>query len=439
MVIILNLFFLYVKNALSDRSKILFNSLLIIASAYNGFLLTSLTSSLNINRTVNFVYIFLFFATIIIKFFPSLSAYQKPVKRKYPISKLSRYAINLINDSVLSLNFLAITSFLSFFFFFSPKISNDGVILLILSVICAYIIRRVISTLIFQKLPIRNLYKLILSTFLLFLLAYFYIAQYARFSNSYTIPFIIIVFNLFWYGFFVEEILTKYNSHKVKAYVVFRNPYRELVFFNKKSRFNLLMAIILKIIMLLTVSVAYIQRDKYPSFMIIMLFTSPIFMFNYLINNFFGFYDKYWLAQEKAKLKGKYMFVNYLKLIKYPLVIDFVITLLFALFNTSLLFNVITIYFGAIILLIPLGFYWSVLYPKKIEENLFSTKPTSGIIPVFMTLAICSLLTLILINKWYILIIVLYALISFFCIKKLNVFYLKNHQKIYSKLNNKLT
>jgi hypothetical protein len=250
------------------------------------------------------------------------------------------------------------------------------------------------------------------------------------------IPILVLVnIFLFSFGYYIEEFATTYNHKKINSRKFFENVHLQLIIPNKKIRFSFFAAFILKLLILTIISIGYIQKGEYKSIFITFLFTSPVLLFNYLINNFFGFFDKYWLSLQKSGLSGKDIFKSYLKVLVFFLSIDFILTLIFCLVNYNLFVDVMIVYLGTTILLIPLGFYWSVLFPKKIQGSMFNTKSTTAIIPVILTFAICCTLFLVLINIWFSLIIVVYALISVSCIINLNNFYAKKNKSIYSKLN----
>lgn len=431
MEIILSLAILYIRNILSKPKTFIIYILLIIASGYNGFIIASSINSYDSKIITLIVSVSLFFFTLIRKFFPSLESFAKPIKPHYPINSIKRYFINLINDSLLQIHFILIVFFLFFFFLYSLYITPNEKMFITAFLGAALILRRSLISTVFQEKSLRNDIPISVIWIINILLCFIFAFYYESIGLTFCIA-IICIFLIS--GFLLEEKYTKFTDSPVTSHNVFKNPLLELLFGNPKFKLWFFTAVVVKVIFLLTLTILFIQKNKYPPFFFIVLFTSPIIPFNYALNNTFGFFDKYWFSLEKSSPTGKNVFSHFLKLIKLPILIDTIITIIFVVINKSLIIPVLIIYIGSLPILIPLAFYWSVLFPKSIQTTLFNTKPTTALLPAIATFLFCISFIPISVSNWFGLLGFLYFLSALILINNLNGFYNRKKHLLFIEL-----
>jgi hypothetical protein len=235
----------------------------------------------------------------------------------------------------------------------------------------------------------------------------------------------------------VEE---KLSTSKKKLFVStlrYNDVYSQFIYTNKKFKLWYFTALIVKIFFLAFLSITFYYKNKQIPFFFIILFASPLILFNYVINNLIGFFDRFWFSFDKSSgSNGKTFFLIFIKIIKIPLIIDFLITIIFGFFNYYLLQYIVIINLGSLPILVLLSFYWSNLYPKKVEVNLFNTKPVSAIIPVIITFFIMLSFLFTSSNIYYGVLVTVYLIISFILYSRLIYFHANKSKKIYQKLFN---
>lgn len=431
MALIVNLAALYIRNVLSNLKLSILYFLFIAASVYNGFLIAEVIKNVHFANAGRYISVGLFVFTIIRKYFPAFSHFQKPVKASYPVSSVNRYFINLVNDSVLSVNFVALAVFLTAFFS-SGHVALNDVLLMLFAVAAGWIVRRTIQCTLFQR--ITSGHAIIIMVLLAFSIVScgFVFLYYEKNSLPYYLPLVIII--CLATGYLIEEKYSTAAQIKQHENYAFAGMPMQLLFANPKFRLWFFAWTGVKIVFLATISIGFYQKGRYSPLFIIILFASPLTLFNYILNNVFGFFNTYWLSLEKSGPSGKEMFRNLLKLLKWPLMFDILFALIFVAFNRSLMLPVFIVYAGAFPLLVILAFYWSVLFPKTIQTTLFNTKPTAGIVPLVVSSLICSSFVLLSISKWFGAIGILYLFIALLLFSRLNRFYDTERKDLFSNL-----
>ena len=117
-------------------------------------------------------------------------------------------------------------------------------------------------------------------------------------------------------GYLIEEIFSEHNQTIAKTKKTLKNIYLELFFNNKKFRIYFWGFVIVKSSFLILITILYYQKEKYLPIFFIILFSSPIILFNYTLNNAFGFFNTFWLSINKGNLNGLAIFKIYINLLK---------------------------------------------------------------------------------------------------------------------------
>jgi hypothetical protein len=98
------------------------------------------------------------------------------------------------------------------------------------------------------------------------------------------------------------------------------------------------------------------------------LFISPAIIFTYIFNNFWGFWRSAWLNLEIRSGNSKGMFLFLWQTIKYPIIMDIIITFSLVFLVQSDYFFVLLFYFCTLTTLMLTAFLWSDLFPKLISQ-----------------------------------------------------------------------
>lgn len=430
------LIFIYLKNFLKNRKKIITNVVFFTGAIYNGILFTELLKNTSNILLLKILCCFIFISTISVKFFPFFSFLQKPVKLTYPIKSSTRFLINFTNDSFISSNFISINLFIISFLVCYDSF-NINYLLLFYFLFLAYPIRRILQVIVFQKTSKKNYFYIILILSIVICLIFLVINNFNLFLQNAFIYFLVLLVLFMYFSFMVEE---KLSTSKKKLFVStlrYNDVYSQFIYTNKKFKLWYFTALIVKIFFLAFLSITFYYKNKQIPFFFIILFASPLILFNYVINNLIGFFDRFWFSFDKSSgSNGKTFFLIFIKIIKIPLIIDFLITIIFGFFNYYLLQYIVIINLGSLPILVLLSFYWSNLYPKKVEVNLFNTKPVSAIIPVIITFFIMLSFLFTSSNIYYGVLVTVYLIISFILYSRLIYFHANKSKKIYQKLFN---
>lgn len=432
MAIIFKLFFFSFSKVITNFKSLIF---LLIAGAaiYNAYFL-SLTFPISQTTFSILTVVFCFFS-FLLYFIPSIKKLERIVFKFYPINGVKRYCINLTYSTIFTKDFLFTLIFIVFFTIFAHLKDYYLFITFFVFISITYILRRGLQVLMFSYFTIRKIPFFVYTAFLLSSILYltiFYIN-----NNHLILPFgvqIILLTLTMIVGYLVEEIFSEYNQTITKANKVSKSIYLDLFLKNEKFRIYFWGSVVVKSIFLILMTILFYQKNKYLPIFFIILFSSPIILFNYTLNNTFGFYSTFWSSINKCNNNGLEVFKIYLKLLKFPIIIDFVITTMFAIVNIPLFGIIISSYFLSIIPLIVLSFYWSMLLPLKVEPTLFSAKSTSSFFASMITFGICISFITLNISKWYALIGLLYIFLSITLIYNVNSLYENSKSKFYKKM-----
>jgi hypothetical protein len=429
--IILTLAHIYTANIVNNYKKLFLSSLFIIAAIYNGFVVSSFLNEVSGEILTRYISLSLFIFTLARRFFPFLMGFNKPLQDQYPVNSIKKYCINLASDSVLTLNFVVLVIFLACLFI---KLGNIGInekAFIGFSVLSAYILRRLFQTIIFQNIVKGKMPYVILIVCSDIAICAINIVYY-NYISLYYFPVSLSV--LLVSGFLMEEKLTRQLNNKTVKSFSFKNVYSELLFSSTKFKLWFFASVTVKIVFLSLITVLFYNKHKYPPSFFIVLFTAPLTLFNYVLNNLFGFFDTYWFSLEKSDRNGFKMFVFFLKLVWMPLSIDAALFIIFCAFNNSVALQMVIIYAGSLPILTVLSFYWSVLFPRQVEATLFNSKATTSFLPIALTALICFSFMSVATPYWLGAIMGVYLIASIVLIEKLDLFYNVYRVGLYSKL-----
>jgi hypothetical protein len=125
----------------------------------------------------------------------------------------------------------------------------------------------------------------------------------------------------------------------------FGGSYVQMLLSNGHFRVVFICGILFKILVLSLTTYGMLVKGKELPIYFIILFAGPIFIFNQILNNLWGFLKPTWLALNKnLGLRSTDFLLFSLKLMALPIAIDFALSLAFGLLNPHLFFKVMALY-----------------------------------------------------------------------------------------------
>lgn len=137
----------------------------------------------------------------------------------------------------------------------------------------------------------------------------------------------------------------------------------------------------------------------FPEFLIL-IFYSPLFLFSYVFDNFWGFWKNIFLINSMRNNNARLLTTFGLRLMILPICIDMLISIpLLIVYTESIGFTII-FYASATIFLILMAFLWSLVLPKKITSA-FARKGSTSPWANFAAMGGVLALSTIRINNWF--------------------------------------
>lgn len=433
MAIIFTLIVLYLENALKNVKQCIISLLFIAGAIYYGYFIASVISIWP--QLLSFIIpVGIFLLTILICFFPSLASFKKPVQTYYPLKSISRYFINLVADAFLNSYFIAIAVFIIVIVLnTSSYVIHVKLFSIFLFVLMAFMFRRSLLCVIYQQADLFSKKLCIFITIVIMLIASILVVKH----NMEIIWSVIGSFILLIGGFLIEEMFTFFPQRKVVRYRFFNHMRLQMQFNNSKFLLHYTMLVIVLSCFLFVTSYTFHKKgvsDATPLIYLSYFFVSPLIVFTYILNNLFGFFDNYWLDFEKRSSNGKVLFMHYIHLAVIPITTELILLIIFLFINPGQLRMALLLHLGTLPILLVLGFYWSVLFPKKVSASFLTFDTPTGILPTILSIIICLSFAATQVNKWFTLLVAFYlgiAIILFFNIEK---FYKKNKYLLFQKL-----
>jgi hypothetical protein len=187
------------------------------------------------------------------------------------------------------------------------------------------------------------------------------------------------------------KITAKTNSKKTQGFYFIK-----LLLNNKLLRSMSLLSIVYKLFFLFMIWNMFQKNggsfSKNEIFFYI--FFSPIVLFSYFFNNFFGFSRTFWLSMNKVGATLLTYSKEMFKVLFLPLIIDVVLTI-FVLFAVDKLnYTYISLYISSVIALFAIGVINSFYLPKQVKSVFTMSGNTSIVGNVFSMLVFAILIIL---------------------------------------------
>jgi hypothetical protein len=163
------------------------------------------------------------------------------------------------------------------------------------------------------------------------------------------------------------------------------------------------------------------------------LFISSATVFTYVFNNVWGFWRSAWLNLELGPDSLKGMFQFFWSTIKYPLLLDFIVTFALVFFVQPDYLFVILFYFTSLITMVASAFLWSILFPKLVN-HFMPKKGSTSYWSVFSVFGIVLSLSLISKGGWPLVLVPLFLILAGICIVIAIKIYPEKKYAIFSKL-----
>lgn len=422
----------YIRTALSDGKTLLYGAILLLATLFYSYMASLVFKLADPDIVARLVASSLFILTVARKFFPSLSPFHQLAPQQYPVTSGKRYALNLLADGFYTVNFLAIVVFFVIFFQNSPNLGPAKQWGIVLVMLTAYPVRRSLQAALFRKalpgkaLAIWGLWGLSV------LACGFWLYHFETVPPACYVGFLALPLAS---GYLIEERWTSSHTETHGYYTLFDNPYFQLLFSNTKFLIHFLLGTGIKVAALAFFTNQLYKANATNFSMHIILFASPLLLFTYIFNNSFGFFHSLWYAQEKCFPTGKKVFASLLQLYKLPLMIDFGISLVFAVWYPGLAPGIALVYLGLLPILLVLSFYWSVLLPQQVHSNVFANfRGSTSFIATLVSLALFFPFALLTERWWLGTIGLLYGAIAWVLYAEMDTSYEEKRRVLFLKL-----
>lgn len=358
---------------------------LVIAILY-GFLFAQLSNSqefqvktLPQNEFAQYIVFSLAIITFLRGFFPTYVPLRNILPKSYPLRKTARLLHNLIYEFVYPF-YLGIILFV---LTFSVQMNGDRIKFFLIAfswIVISHLLKRLIQFCIEFRFKEINIFFISL-TIIVLVVPYFLFFNISSVYINYAITLLIIIVLL------LMNFLFESTSKELKSIIVRNSKKKERITYHIKLLLNnnslrtmVLVALFMKIFFVLLNMNLFTEQSELPAEVAFFLnfILSPIFLFTYLFNNFFGFSRSIWLSMNKVGVGLFSYYKQILKVLAIPIILDAIITISFLIFFDVLNYTNLLIYINNCFLLIVTCVINSFYFPKKVT-SLFSIKSNTSI------------------------------------------------------------
>jgi hypothetical protein len=320
------------------------------------------------------LFVFIVGLTLLRAFLPSYKRLTSWVQPFQPISKPKRYALKLLSDFSSSY-FLSLSLAILYLVLQSENFSwYDGAGLMLV-LFASHVLRRCLQILLENRMVMKFTPSVVLAAFVLLILGLQFGWPFYRMGN---LDFLLIsVLLLMGAGYCLEELNWKENRTFSGPAFTFRNAIHSIFLRTKAVRASLLIGFVLKSFFL---TALYQTSEEGRSIFLMVIFSSPALLFTYVFNNAWGHFRNTWKLVDGCAGDGITMLKYYLKFLSLPLLIDFLIFLVFLFFEGNIMYYLL-VYGTSLVLLVANGFFWSMqsaFYVKKMVMGMKNNTSVSG-------------------------------------------------------------
>lgn len=354
----------------------IFFGILINVSKKNGI-------NINEDQILNSMFIGVITITFLRGFFPSYKPIKSITKAIHPIGNLQRFTIDFLNELLTTYFITSIIFLLSFSISLTEK-KLYYLVIMFLGLFSAHLARRIVHTIIDYKIKTIGNKWLIFSIGILLIITNLYYEQFISLANIILGFILLIIINIQFESLFKE--LKFYDKH-ILNFNLFNLKFFKLFFRNKLFRNIFLFDFISKVIFL------YIDWQTYKNngyhiakFDFVIVFVlSPISLFAYCFNNFFGFGKSLWFTLQKSHADFFDTTGLLSKVLLFPLIIDMSLNFTYYYLSEGIRLFSIQYYFSSLIVLFGFAVFFSLQNPKQVNKAIgkgANVSPIANIISI---------------------------------------------------------
>lgn len=366
-----------------------------------------------VSRFKEILLVLLIVLTIGRAYFPSYRPLQTWLKPFHPIKPFHRYLINICGD-LASTFFFGISCFIVSVTWISIEFTFIDGIILFLVLIAAQASRRIIQTMVEQRLSFNKISLAVLTLSIFLSCASVTFLALSLISLNLVIP--ILWISILLANFAIEELTT---TEPLQIYTADKKarPYSvDLLWNNKSIKVTLIMAVVFKTAFL-TLDIFFFYKKgthMYGNFPIIWVLASPAIIFTYIFNNVWGYMRNFWLLADRAAANGKALLKLLLPLIALPLLIDFIIAVIyFAVIKDEIFLEGLVMYISCVPLFTVMSLYWSSRFPILIDKPV-SMKANTSVWASLVLFSVSAGFLLLFLSPWFYVLAPLSWLASYF-------------------------
>ena len=335
-----------------------------------------------------YLVLFLIIITFLRSFLPQYIPLKNIFAKHYPLNKKKRFTYNLSLEFVCPF-YLGIFLFIVAFSLFVEKSGSVFFVLAFSGIIISHLLKRLLQYSIeFRFEKIKSIF-ILLTTIVSIIVVFLFFSIETGYFNYAVSTIVITVLLLINYLFEInvaESVPSTENSTRKNS----RNLFSlKLILKNSSLRTMLIFSVIMKIIFAFFcwVNISEQVGEFYVLYIYANLVLSPLILFSYIFNNFFGFLKSVWLSMNNVGAEPFYYIIIMTKVFAIPLMIDAIVTFISFVFLDMFSTANVIVYLTNSILLFSFGVVNSFYFPKK-TQNVFSLRATTsslgGIISVIV-------------------------------------------------------
>jgi hypothetical protein len=423
--------------------KIIFLVIMGITTFCNGYFLAdavdNILNFIEISTIIQFIKYFIYFSLTLSIIIPSYSLPSKFIPSLYPQTNISKFIFQLFFD-FFNLFYLFFAVSMVLFSAFSERLNLFDILNLLIVFVNAHFVKRALHLLIGAKW-VFNFQAL----FFFILIAISTILLGLNLDNE-TLINIIYMFSGFFMLFILESYLIEfrhfgYKSNSTDRFASFSRIGGWLgIIFSRKVAYPLITAYVLKLVLF----TMYIlnpsgvdDEEKLIIEPVMIIFSSPMLIFNYIYNNLWGHYKAIWISMDVAQGTGANALFFFIKIISIPLCVDIAISSIFFISKGYTLISYYSFYFVSLSFIVCIGFWGSLLFAIPIKpEFSFSVVRVNYVVGITTVLAVLFTYPLVfIVNKLILLVLFcVYMLVAFLGVRAALGLYSEQKEKLFNSL-----
>ncbi len=398
---------------------------LIIYAFLSGILLNRLVNNNIISWGNIFTYVYYITVSLVFIsfFFPKYNSSKDLFSRIYPVNNISRALTGIIGDLIsgftIILFVILVVLILSFKIPFLNRI--EYFICTLLGIINSVILSRIVRFL-FERDFLKTIYRIISLVFM-FIICVAILIFVNEYNNSLLFNLIVSILS-----FCILVFLNKYTYDNRLIHPGPQLPFFLQIFTrNKIFRVSVLIMFLLKSgLMLFFFFLRKIKPDPEVSFDIpIIFFASPMLVFTYLYNNFFGFFPGIINNFKVSNSDFNSFYIFFIKGILPVLLIDWILSFTFIMLGNYDLLTWSFFYFSVLLVLTSISFHLSVFKQQLIKSSFSSSNSRPLLNSISLIPVLISTLCFVYFQKFIPVLFLLYCIITIPIIQKFKANYRK--------------